>query len=78
MTPLRRRYIEDLQLKHFAPSTINVYVHAVSAFARHSGKSPEKLGFEHAREYPLYLTQACGPLARHLELSTGGLLGAIV
>lgn len=60
MTPLRRRYIEDLQLKHFAPSTIKVYVHAVSAFARHFGKSPKKLGFEHVREYLLYLTQTCG------------------
>ena len=27
MTPLRRRYIEDLQLKHFAPSTIKVGGH---------------------------------------------------
>ena len=60
MTPLRRRYIEDLQLKHFAASTIKVYVHAVSAFARYFGKSPEKLGFEHARKYLLYLIQDCG------------------
>ncbi len=35
MTPLRRRFIEDLQLKHFAPTTIDVYVHAVSKYARH-------------------------------------------
>ncbi len=60
MTPLRRRYIEDLQLKHFAPSTIKVYVQAVSAFARYFGRSPEALGFEHVREYLLYLTQQCG------------------
>ncbi len=36
MTPLRQRYIEDLQLQHFSPSTIDVYVNAVSVFA-HAG-----------------------------------------
>jgi integrase/recombinase XerD len=57
MTPLRRRFIEDLQLKHFAPGTINVYVHAVSSFARHFGKSPEQLGFEHVRQFLIHLIQ---------------------
>ena len=60
MTPLRRRYIEDLQLKHFATSTIKVYVHAVAAFARHFGKSPEQLGFQHVRQYLVHLIQDCG------------------
>ena len=60
MTPLRRRYIEDLQLKHFAPSTVNVYVQAVSAYARHFGESPEKLGFKHVRQYLVHLIQDCG------------------
>ena len=60
MTPLRRRYIEDLQLKHFASSTIKVYVHAVAAYARHFGKSPDKLGFKHVRQYLVHLIQDCG------------------
>ncbi|MFH1605492.1 MAG: site-specific integrase [Pseudomonadota bacterium] len=60
MTPLRRRYIEDLQLKHFAASTIKVYVHAVAAFARHFGKSPEKLDFKHVRKYLVHLIQDSG------------------
>jgi site-specific recombinase XerD len=60
MTPLRRRYIEDLQLRHFAASTIKVYVHAVAAFARHFGKSPEKLDFKHVREYLVHLIQDSG------------------
>jgi site-specific recombinase XerD len=59
MTPLRRRYIEDLQLKHFAPDTIKVYVHAVAKFARHFGKSPEQLGFHHVRQYLIHLIQDC-------------------
>jgi site-specific recombinase XerD len=65
MTPLRRRYVEDLQLKHFAASTIDVYVHAVSAFARHFGKSPEELDFKLVREYLVYLIQE-----RHLSRGT--------
>jgi transposase len=60
MTPLRRRYIEDLQLKHFASITIKVYVPAVAAFARHIGKSPEQLGFHHVRQYLVHLIQDCG------------------
>jgi integrase/recombinase XerD len=51
MTPLRRRYIDDLRLKNFAASTINVYVHAVARFARHFGKSPERLDAEDVRTY---------------------------
>src|SRR5262245_36927767 len=57
MTPLRRRYIEDLQLKHFSPGTIKVYVHAVAKFARHFGKSPEQLDFRHVRQYLIHLIQ---------------------
>ena len=65
MTPLRQRYIEDLQLKHFAPSTIKVYVDAVSAFARYFGESPTKLGFEHVREYLLHRIQGSGVARCH-------------
>ena len=35
MTPLRRRMIQDMQLRNFAPRTITVYVNCVSRFARH-------------------------------------------
>ncbi len=51
MTPLRRRYIDDLRLKNFADSTIKVYVHAVAKFARHFGKSPDLLDAEDVRAY---------------------------
>lgn len=57
MTPLRQRYIEDLQLEHFAPSTIAVYVHAVSVFARYFGKSPAELDEEHVRRFLVHLIQ---------------------
>jgi integrase/recombinase XerD len=55
MTPLRRRYIEDLRLKNFSPNTIRVYMHAVAAFARFFGRSPEALGEEDVRTYLVHL-----------------------
>jgi integrase/recombinase XerD len=57
MTPLRRRMIEDMQLRNFAPRTITVYVNCVARFARHFGKSPESLGLDHVRAYLLSMIE---------------------
>ena len=55
MTPLRQRYLQDLQLRNYSPKTQEVYVECVSLFARHFGKSPEWLGPEQIRAYQLFL-----------------------
>ena len=55
MTPLRQRFIEDLQVRNYAPRTIVCYVHHVNSFAKHFGRSPEKLGPEEIRQYQVYL-----------------------
>ena len=40
MTPLRQRYIVDLQLRNLPPRTIETYVLRVALFAKHFGRSP--------------------------------------
>jgi integrase/recombinase XerD len=55
MTPLRRRYIDDLRLRNKSPRTIETYVLRVTQFAKHFGQSPEKLGAEQLRAYQQHL-----------------------
>jgi integrase/recombinase XerD len=57
MTPLRRRMIEDMKLKNFAPRTIETYAARVGTFARHFGRSPQELGRDDVRSYLLHLVQ---------------------
>jgi integrase len=55
MTPLRQRYLEDMQVRHLSPKTQHLDVECVSLYARHFRQSPERLGPEDIRAYPLYL-----------------------
>lgn len=55
MSPLRRRYIDDLRLRNKSPRTIETYVLRVVQFARHFGRSPEVLGPDELRAYQQHL-----------------------
>ena len=55
MTALRQRFIEDMQLRNFAPTTQRSYVHYVAEFAEYFHHSPEHLDLEAVRQYQLYL-----------------------
>jgi integrase/recombinase XerD len=57
LTPLRRRMIEDLRILNYTPDTIELYVHHVARFAKHFGKSPERLGLDHIRAYQVFLVE---------------------
>src|SRR3954452_5806613 len=56
MHPLRRRMIEDMQVRNLSPVTQRCYVHAVAKFARHFNRSPDRLGLEEVRAYQIHLT----------------------
>ena len=55
MTPLRQRFLEDLQIRNYSPRTIKTYISHVAAFAAFCGRSPEHLGPEDIRRWQVYL-----------------------
>ena len=57
MTPLRKRMIDEMEMRNFSPKTIRLYVDNVGRFARYFDKSPDQLGSEHVRKYLLHLVQ---------------------
>ena len=57
MTPLRQRMLEDLQIRHYSPTTIRLYLHSVAEFAQHFHTPPDQLGPEHIRQYQLFLVK---------------------
>jgi len=55
MTPLRQRFIEDMQLRGLALTTQRSYIHYVAEFAKFYNTSPDQLDLEAVRQYELYL-----------------------
>ena len=51
MTPLRQRVIRELELHRKSPSTITLYVCAVTQAARHYGHSPDAITPEEVRDF---------------------------
>jgi integrase/recombinase XerD len=56
VSPLRRRMIEDMTIRKFAPKTQHDYVQRVKNFAAFLGRSPDTATFEDVRRYQLHLT----------------------
>jgi site-specific recombinase XerD len=58
MSPLRRRMIEDMTIRKFAPKTQHDYLQRVKNFAAFLGRSPDTASFEDVRRYQLHLTMS--------------------
>ena len=71
MTHLRQRMLEELQRRNYSDATIRHYLHFVEEFARHFGKSPDKLGLDQLRSYQAYLLKqrklAAGTVENHVS-----------
>ena len=57
MTNLRRRMLEDMQLRNLSTGTQRSYIHYIADFAKHHNKTPELLGLDAIRNYQLHLIQ---------------------
>jgi len=55
ISPLRRRMIEDMTIRKFAPKTQASYVRAVRNLAAFLGRTPESASAEDLRRYQLHL-----------------------
>jgi len=70
MTRLRRMMLEELQRRNYSTKTIPYYLRAVADFARHYGRSPDKLGLNELRSYQAYLL-------RDRKLAVGTVVGLV-
>lgn len=55
MTPLRKRMIEDMEIRNLSSVTMKIYVRHVATYAEYFNKSPEFLGAEEIRIFQLHL-----------------------
>src|SRR5919199_5966552 len=55
ISPLRRRMIEDMTIRKFAPRTQDGYIRAIKGFSTFLGASPERASAEDLRRYQLPL-----------------------
>lgn len=57
MTPLRKQMDDDLVVRGMSPRTRESYLGAVTALAKHYGRSPDRISAPEVQRYLLYLIQ---------------------
>ena len=70
MTQLRQMMLDELQRRNYSTQTTRYYLQAVADFARHFGRSPDKLGPNELRSYQAYLL-------RDRKLAVGTVVGLV-
>ena len=84
MTPLRKRMIEEMELRNYAPKTIHLYVDQVSKLALYYNRSPDKLSREEIRSYLVHLIEERKLAVRiakpwlRFDISTAGSSSAVI
>jgi len=58
VSPLRRRMIEDMAIRKFAPRTQEGYIRAVKGFSAFLAASPDRASAEDVRRYQLHLVSS--------------------
>jgi site-specific recombinase XerD len=70
VSPLRRRMVEDMRMRKFAPRTQAAYLRAVRQFARYLGRSPDTATVENLRDYQLHLVDhGVSPISLNAAIS---------
>jgi integrase/recombinase XerD len=73
MTPLRKRVLDELQLRNLSSATATTYVRAIERFARYYNKSPELMGPDQVRQYLLHLKNDNGVAASTILINRSAL-----
>ena len=66
MSKLREKMEADLRLKGFRPNTQSTYVSCVRRFAKHFGRSPDRLGEAEVRAFLDSWRANAKPARRHV------------
>lgn len=72
MGKLRNQMTSDLQLRNYAPSTTERYVHCAWEFAAYHKRPPEQMGEREVRQFLIHLMteRACGPAGRKMYIAS--------
>lgn len=72
MGKLRNQMTLDLQLRNYAASTCERYVHCAWEFAAYHRRSPEQMGEQEVRQFLVHLMteRTCGPAGRKMYIAS--------
>jgi integrase len=73
MGKLREKMVMEMELRNYSPRTIRSYVGYVARFAKHFGKSPDRLGQAEVKYYLHYLLKAKQASASRVNIVYSGL-----